>query len=574
MYKSFIHWVAFLFIIILTSLSCKAPAPQTAVDRKWWKEAVVYQVYPRSFKDSDGDGIGDLKGIISKLDYIKSLGVDVIWLNPIYSSPNDDNGYDISDYRDIMKEFGTMQDFDRLLQGMHERGLKLVMDLVVNHSSDEHEWFKQSRSSRTNPYRNYYHWWDAERGKPAYRYSLFDVNHDAWKYDSLTNSYYLHYFSRKQPDLNWENPVLRNEVYDIMKFWLDKGIDGFRLDAFQFVAKDTTFPAFPVGFEKNFLEYYAMGPHLHDYLKEMNKEVLSKYEIMTVAEGAGNTYEDAHNLVDADRHELNMAYAFEGVDIAKPEGYSLVHFKEVFSRWDSVFAQKGWLSVFLANHDQARMVSRFGNDSAAFRDLSSKMLTTFLMTMRGTPYYYNGDELGMTNIRFDKIEDYRDVPTLNEYQFQKNKGADLEQFLETLKFSCRDNGRTPFQWDSTLHAGFTTGTPWIKVNPDYITVNEASEDADPNSCLNYFRKIVRLRKENEAFVYGKYTLLDKHNPDVYAYTREMDGKKFLILLNFKSKPAYADTGLDLDQAKILISNYMTGSPDGHLRPYESVVLEL
>ena len=298
-----------------------------------------------------------MKGLISKLDYIKSLGVDVIWLNPIYQSPNDDNGYDVSDYRSIMKEFGTMADFDALLKGMHERGLKLVMDMVLNHSSDEHYWFQQSRSSRNNPYRNYYHWWNAERGTPPYRYSIFDVNHDAWKYDSLSNAYYLHYFSRKQPDLNWENPALRTEVFDIMRFWADKGIDGFRLDAFQFAAKDTTFPPFPQGYEKKLSKYYAMGPGLHDYLKEMNEAVFSKYPLMSVAEGAGNSFEDAHNLVDANRKELNMAYAFEGVDIAKSGGYSLLHFKEVFSKWDSAFAENGWLSIFLANHDQARMVS-------------------------------------------------------------------------------------------------------------------------------------------------------------------------------------------------------------------------
>src|SRR4029077_1128890 len=296
-----------LFISVFISLSvCSEKSfgqknnSSGITDRKWWKEAIVYQIYPRSFKDNDGDGIGDLKGIISKLDYIKSLGVNVIWLNPIYSSPNDDNGYDVSDYRNIMTDFGTMSDFDSLLKGMHERGIKLVMDLVVNHSSDEHEWFKQSRSSRTNPYRNYYHWWNADRGKPAPRYSLFDVNHDAWRYDSVTNAYYLHYFSRKQPDLNWENPDLRKEVYGIMKFWADKGIDGFRLDAFQFAAKDTSFPAFPAGYEKNFMLYYAMGTNLHHYLKEMYSEVLSKYDVMSVAEGAGNSFEDAHNLVDAD----------------------------------------------------------------------------------------------------------------------------------------------------------------------------------------------------------------------------------------------------------------------------------
>ena len=569
----------FLFIFIAVSAGSANVFGQTNLshnedDRKWWKEAIVYQIYPRSFKDSNGDGIGDLKGIISKLDYIKSLGINTIWLNPIYSSPNDDNGYDVSDYRNIMKDFGTMADFDSLLKGMHDRGIKLVMDLVVNHSSDEHEWFKQSRSSRTNPYRNYYHWWNAENGKPPYRYSLFDINHDAWMYDTLTNAYYLHYFSRKQPDLNWENPKVRHEVYEIMKFWADKGIDGFRLDAFQFAAKDTTFPSFPKGFEKNFSLYYAMQGNLHGYLQEMNNEVLSKYNVMSVAEGAGNSLTDAHNLVDASRHELNMAYAFDGVDIAKPEGYSLLHFKKVFSRWDSAFADKGWLSIFLANHDQARLVSRFGNDSPAFREPSAKMLATFIMTMRGTPYYYNGDELGMTNARFDKIEDYRDMPTLNEYQHQKNIGGNLQKFMEKIKFGCRDNGRTPFQWNSNTNAGFTTGTPWIKVNKNYTKINEAAENKDPNSVLNYFRKIVNLRKENMILVYGKYTLLDKDNPDVYAYTRELNGRKWLILLNFKSKASTFNTNIDLKKEKLLLDNYSTPSLSKTLQPYEAAIYDI
>ena len=565
--------------IAATLLSCNGNEKQSVAvtndsTKKWWKEAIVYQLYPRSFKDSDGDGVGDLKGIISKLDYLKSLGIDAIWLNPIYSSPNDDNGYDISDYRNIMKEFGTMEDFDALLKGMHERDIKLVMDLVVNHSSDEHEWFKQSRSSRTSPYRNYYHWWDADRGKPNFRYSLFDVNHDAWKYDSVTNAYYLHYFSRKQPDLNWENPKLRNEVYDIMKFWLNKGIDGFRMDAFQFVAKDTTFPAFPAGFEKDFVKYYGMVSPIHDYLKEMNREVFSKYNAMSVAEGAGNNFEDAHNLVDADRNELNMAYAFDAVDLAKPEGYSVLKFKEIFSKWDSAFAEKGWLSIYLANHDQARLVTRFGNDSPEFREVSSKMLSTFIMTMRGTPYYYNGDELGMTNIRFTKIEDYRDMPTLNEYQHQKDIKGDIPKFMQTISFSCRDNGRTPFQWDSSFNAGFTTGTPWIKVNPNYSTINAAAQEKDANSCLNYFRKLTKLRKENPALVYGKYIILDKTNPDAYCYTREWEGKKFLVLLNFRSTPVTINTGIDISKAKNILSNYLTPQTSNQLRPYEAAVYEL
>jgi oligo-1,6-glucosidase len=581
MKKIISHLIIFIYALLNTGTGyTQTNNTFDSAERKWWKEAVVYQIYPRSFKDNDGDGVGDLKGIISKLDYIKSLGVDAVWLNPIYSSPNDDNGYDVSDYRDIMKDFGTMADFDSLLQGLHERGIKLIMDLVVNHSSDEHEWFKQSRGSRDNPYRNYYHWWNAEDGKPPYRYSLFDVNHDAWRYDSVTNAYYLHYFSRKQPDLNWENPKLRIEVFDIMKFWADKGIDGFRLDAFQFAAKDTTWPAFPQGFEKNFSLYYAMQGNLHGYLQQMYKEVFSKYDVMSVAEGAGNSFTDAHNLVDENRHELNMAYAFEGVDIAKRDGYSLLHFKEVFSKWDSAFANDGWLSIFLANHDQARMVTRFGNDTEPYRALSSEMLSTFIMTMRGTPFYYNGDELGMTNIRFNKIEDYRDVQTLNAYQYEKNNGGNLDAFIKQEAFESRDNGRTPFQWDNTTNAGFTTGTSWIKVNPNYTTINEATENKDSNSVLNYFRKLVKLRKDSLVLVYGKYSLLDKNNSKVYAYTREGEGEKMLILLNFSTTASTCNVGTDISNATLLLTNYKdaplknTAHTTITLRPYEALVYSL
>jgi oligo-1,6-glucosidase len=473
-----------------------------------------------------------------------------------------------------LKEFGTMADFDELLNAMHVRGIKLVMDFVFNHSSDEHEWFKQSRSSRTSPYRNYYHWWNAENGKPPYRYSLFDINHDAWKYDSATNAYYLHYFSRKQPDLNWENPALRQELYSIMKFWAEKGIDGFRLDAFQFAAKDTTFPAFPKNFEDHFTRWYAMQGNLHGYLQEMNKEVLSRYNVMSVAEGAGNSFEDAHNLVDANRNELNMAYPFDGVDIPRRGGYSLLHFKEVFSRWDSAFAEKGWLAIFLANHDQARLVSRFGNDSPAFRDPSAKMLATFLMTMRGTPFYYFGDELGMSNAGFSRIEDYRDMQTLNEYRHLKAKGPVPDKFMKEIQFSSRDNGRTPFQWDNSPNAGFTSGAPWINVNKNFTTINAAAEEKDPNSVLNYFRKVVQLRKDNLVLVYGKYTLIDKNNPDVYAYTRELDGKKFLIMLNFKSKTSTLKSDLDITHAKLLLDNYSGPTKSKTLKAYEAVVYEL
>ncbi|MEN9612367.1 MAG: hypothetical protein RLZZ628_3181 [Bacteroidota bacterium] len=583
------NFISISTILIVFFMSCQTVAdkktPPSVSNRNWWKEAVVYQIYPRSFMDSNGDGVGDLKGITSKLDYVKSLGVDVIWLNPIYASPNADNGYDISDYQNIMKEFGTMEDFDALLKGMHERGLKVVMDLVVNHCSDEHKWFQEARKSRTNPYRDYFHWWNAEKGKPAPRYSFFDVKNDAWEYDSTTNAYYLHYFADKQPDLNWENPKVRAEIFKMMRFWFDKGVDGFRMDVIPIISKDTTFPVMPPLYKGDWGRFYANGPHIHDYLQEMNREVLSKYDIMTVAEGMGVSTDDVLNFVDADRKELNMAYHFEGTSYGyvpnqfktvDPKGYDLVGFKKLYSRWDSAFSQKGWGTIYLGNHDQPRMLTRWGNDSPEFRAVSSKMLTTFLMTMRATPYYYYGDELGMNNIKFDRIEDYRDIETLNEYQKIKNQGGDLKAFIESQKNGgARDNGRTPFQWDNSPNAGFTKGTPWLKVNPNYATINAVAQEKDPNSILNYFRNIVKLRKSEPTLEYGKYTLLDANNPSVYAYTRELDGKKLLVLLNFKSKDAKMDTsGLDLSKAKVLIGNYPTPSVSGSLKPYEAVVLAL
>ncbi len=577
-----------MFAAILLLNSCNEKPKESSAketDTKWWKEAVVYQIYPRSFKDNNGDGIGDLKGIISKLDYIKSLGIDVVWLNPIFSSPNDDNGYDISDYRGIMKEFGTMADFDSLLKGMHDRGIKLVLDLVANHSSSEHEWFKQSRSSRTNPYRNYYHWWPAERGKPAHRWSFFDVNEDAWMYDSATNAYYLHYFSRKQPDLNWENPNVRQEIFDMMNFWFDKGVDGFRMDVIPFISKDTTFPELPKQYNGNYIAYYANGPHLHEYLKEMNQKVLSKHDVMSVAEGIGVTPATAHDFVDADRNELNMLYHFDGVNYGyvpgkfktpEPGGYKLVGFKEIYTKWDSTFATKGWGTIYLGNHDQPRMVTRWGNDSPEFREVSSKMLTTFLLTMRATPYYYFGDELGMSNIKFDKIEDYNDIETINHYALAKSKGEDLKAFIEAQKISARDNGRTPFQWDTTANAGFTTGKPWLKVNPNYKTVNVATEEKDPNSVLNYFRKAVQLRKNNKTLVYGKYELLDKPNEKIYAYTRGEGKDKILVILNFsKDKVNWTVPG-DLMLAETpLLNNYASYSARAssvELEPYQAIVI--
>ncbi len=568
---------AFLFLSCKSTPKKEVNAVVTKTD--WWKESVVYQIYPRSFKDSDGDGIGDLKGIVEKLDYVKSLGVDAVWLNPIYTSPNDDNGYDISNYRTIMKDFGTMEDFDMLLKEMHKRNIKLIMDLVVNHSSDEHEWFKQARSSRTNPYRNYYHWWPAEKGKPPYRWSFFDVNSDAWMYDTLTNSYYLHYFSRKQPDLNWENPKLRKEVYDIMKYWCDKGIDGFRMDAFQFASKDTTWPELPKGYEKNVIKYYGVGPHLHEYIQEMNKEVMSKYNIMTVAEGAGSSPTEALEFVDPARKELNIAYHFEGVDVGKNIGeFGLVKYKDIYSRYDSTFADKGWLSIFLANHDQPRMVTKFGNNAPPFREASSKMLSTFILTMRGTAFYYNGDELGMDNIRFNSMSDYNDVATKNKFLEIKNKAGDTAAFIELQKQTSRDNGRTPFQWDGSNNAGFTTGTPWLKINPDYKKINATDEAKDVNSPLNYFKKLIQLRKDNiDLFVYGKYELIDRENPNVFAYVRTSAKEKVLVLLNFNKEISTIKIPKGYSLGNEMINNLQPLKFEGSsikLAPYQACIVKM
>ena len=574
-----------LFILLAIILGCSSE--QTAEENyeikksaeTWWKEAVIYQLYPRSFKDSDGDGIGDLQGVTEKLDYLQSLGINMVWMNPIYSSPNADNGYDISDYRNIMEEFGTMEDFDAMLKGMHDRGIRFVMDVVVNHSSDEHEWFKQSRSSRDNPYRDYYHWWPAVKGTPPYRWSFFDPEGNAWKYDSLTDAYYLHYFAQKQPDLNWENPKVRQEVYDIMKFWAEKGVDGFRLDAFQFVSKDTTWQELPEGYEKEVIKYYGMGPNLHSYLREMYDEVLSKYDVFAVSEGAGSSFQDAHDLVDADRNELQMAYHFEGVDIVNDlSGYTLNELRDSFSTWDSAFAEKGWISIFLANHDNARLVSRYGNDSPEFREVSSKMLNTFILSMRGTPYCYDGDEIGMTNIDFTRIEQYQDIAARNSYRKAMANGLDMDEFMKRLNFLSRDNGRTPMQWNSEPYAGFTKGNPWLPVNDNYTSINVAAQENDPNSCLNYFRKMVKLRNDNpEVLVYGDYEVILPDHPSVYAYTRLSGNDGMLVLLNFSGEQQTVQLPTEILLKKELINNYSESLETEKgitLLPYQALIYDL
>lgn len=555
----------------------------------WWKGAVIYQIYPRSFKDSNGDGIGDLQGIISELDYIESLNIDAIWLNPIYSSPNDDNGYDISDYRNIMTEFGTMEDFDRLLEEVHKRGIRLILDLVVNHTSDEHPWFIEARSSRDNPFYEFYHWWPVEKGTPPIRKSYFDEEGSAWKYNEATRSYYLHYFSRKQPDLNWENPQVRKEVYEMMKYWFDKGIDGFRMDSIPLISKDTDFPEIDLERYPKVFPYYAHGPHLHDYLHEMNRKVVSQYDVMTVGEGSEVQYKEASLFVAPQREELDMLYGFgpsqvrnETIPDSPDSGieYSLIALKKMFSEWDKGVGD-GWPAIYLGNHDQSRILSRFGQDSGPYRELSSKMLSTFLLTMRGTVYWYAGDEIGMGNIKFKDIVQYKDVDTITNYKRILKEGGDTEEYLEKQKLIARDNARTPFQWNSSQNAGFTTGIPWIEVNPDYKKVNVAEEEVSPDSVLNYFKDAIKCRKENKELIYGDYFLIDEDNICIYAYLRQWHGEKILVTLNFSSHDAFMEKIDGIELTNIILHNYKNRNQQDilldnklHLFPYEAIVWKL
>lgn len=564
--------------------------------KKWWKEGIVYQVYPRSFQDTNGDGIGDLPGILSRLDYIRSLGADIIWLNPVYQSPNDDNGYDISDYQSIMDEFGTLEDWERLLKEMHERDLKLIMDLVVNHTSDEHRWFQESRKSRDNPYRDYYIW----RDKPNNWVSYFGG--PAWDYDETTGQYYLHLFSRKQPDLNWENPQVRQEIYQMMRWWLDKGIDGFRMDVINFLAKDPALPSVegvPEGELGYGAPFYANQPRLHDYLKEMNREVLSRYDIMTVGECGETNLEEARLLVAPERQELNMIFQMELVSIDsgwhgkwEPSEWTLPQFKEIINRWNSGLHGRGWNSFFLMNHDQPRALSRFGNDGE-YREVSQKLLHTLILTQPGTPYLYQGEEIGMTNVKFTRIEDYRDIDTLNYYrEAVLEGGAPAETVLSQLHIKSRDNSRTPMPWTGSSrakHAGFTEGTPWIPLNPNYTTVNVADAEARPDSPLHYLRRMTRLRKAHPLFAYGDYTDLAPEDEALFLYRRrdEEAGREALVILNFSDAPmalssemraALKSTFSRWEEMALLIGNHADrgdGTPppaDGAtLRPWEALV---
>ena len=547
--------------------------------KAWWKEAVIYQIYPRSFADSNGDGIGDLNGITAHLDYLETLGIDVIWLSPVYKSPNDDNGYDISDYRDIMDDFGTMEDFDRLLAEAHRHHIKIVMDLVVNHTSDEHAWFIESRSSKDNPYRDYYIWKDPKNGKEPNNWGAC-FGGSAWEFDERTGMYYLHCFSKKQPDLNWENPKVRDEVFDMMNWWCEKGIDGFRMDVISMISKDQSYPDGPVedGLYGSFGPYVCNGPRVHEFLQEMNKRVLSHYDLLTVGEAAGVTIDEAKKYANSDGTELGMVFQFEHVDLVKsPIGKwtdqkpQLTDFRRVMNKWQYELEGKAWNSLFLDNHDQPRVVSRFGNDSEAYRVISAKMLATCLHMMKGTPYIYQGEELGMTNVYFDKLEDYRDIESINAFHQYVDSGiVKAEDMMRYLKEISRDNARTPMQWDDSKNAGFTDGTPWINVNPNYKEINAKAAVADPNSVFHYYQELIKLRHTLPIIVYGKFQGLLEDSETIYAYNRLLDGQVLTVACNFTDQEQDCTLFDDL-AGEELISNYKEHKA-GKLQPYEARVI--
>ena len=546
-----------------------------------WKEAVVYQIYPRSFMDANGDGIGDLRGIISKLDYLKELGVDVVWLSPVYRSPNDDNGYDISDYRDIMADFGTMADFDLMLAQMHRRGLKLMMDLVVNHTSDEHPWFAAACRDKRGPYRDYYFFRDGVDGGPPNNWASH-FGFSAWEKEPGGEQYFLHLYTKKQPDLNWDNPAVRDEVYDLMRFWLDKGIDGFRMDVINYISKVPGLPSMPGGGLRLPTPYIANGPRVHEYLREMNERVLAGRDLITVGEMVSVTTEEARLYTHEDRRELNMVFTFEhmyldavGEDKWQLRPWTLSELKDVFTRWQNDLADGCWNSLYLNNHDQARMVSRFGDDGV-YRVESAKMLATFLHTLQGTPYIYQGEELGMTNAGFERIGQYRDVDTLNHYaEAVEVYDEDPEKVMEAIRRKSRDNARTPMQWDDTENAGFSTGKPWLGVNPNYREINAAREQADPGSVFHYYRRLIALRKRHKVMVYGAYQIICREHPQVYAYTREYQGEHLPVLLNFSATEAVATLPSELPVGRMqpFIGNYPDAVPSAGpaLRPYEAQV---
>ena len=558
------------------------------MEKRWWKESVVYQIYPRSFCDSNGDGIGDLNGITSKLDYLKELGVDVIWLSPVYKSPNDDNGYDISDYQDIMDEFGTMEDFDRMLATAHEKGIKIMMDLVVNHTSDEHKWFIESRKSTDNPYRDYYIWRPAKEdgSLPNNWGSCFSG--PAWEYDKTPDMYFLHLFSKKQPDLNWDNPVVRQEVFDMMNWWLEKGVDGFRMDVISLISKEQ--PELPD--KEPGINGYATfnvsanGPHVHEYLQEMRQKALNNADTITVGECSGVTLEEAKKYARSDEKELNMVFQFEHMDVDSDEKagkwttrkMDLRDLKKILTRWQKGLQDIAWNSLYWENHDQPRSVSRFGNDSDEYREISAKMLATCIHMMQGTPYVYQGEELGMTNCPFNTLENFRDLESINAFHELTEQGKMTEEeMMAAIGYKGRDNARTPMQWDDSANAGFSgaDATPWIMVNPNYTKINAKDQVSREDSVFKYYQKLIKLRHESDLIVYGTYDLILDDDKDIYAYIRTLGDEKLIVYCNFSENTREVELPEEFTDGKILISNYNDAkvSEKITLRPYEAIVIQ-
>lgn len=552
------------------------------MNKKWWKECVAYQVYPRSFMDSNGDGVGDIKGVTSKLDYLKDLGIDVIWLSPMYKSPNDDNGYDISDYQDIMEEFGTMEDFDELLLEVHQRGMKLILDLVINHTSDEHPWFIESRSSRDNDKRDWYIWRDGKEEKEPNNWeSIFSGS--AWKYDELTDQYFMHIFSARQPDLNWENPEVRNALYDMVNWWLDKGIDGFRVDAISHIKKK---PGLPDLANPDNLDYVSSFPYMmnvegiDDFLSEFAEKTIKKYDIMTVGEANGVGLNDADKWVGEDHGYFNMIFQFEFLNLWNKDAkdtVDVVALKKVLSKWQNGLEGRGWNALFIENHDQPRRVSTWANDAKFWKE-SAKMLGTLYFLMKGTPFIYQGQEIGMTNVQFPSIDDYDDVGMVNFYKVEAEKGVPHEEIMKVVWKQGRDNARTPMQWNEGNMAGFTTANhSWIGVNPNYLTINVEEQIKDPDSILSFYKELIRLRKGSPLFVYGSYELLLPNHKRLFVYIRKLGYKKAIVINNFSEKPTIfrLPSSLSYKHSELVLHNYEVQNKKLRkstlLKPYESRV---
>ena len=555
------------------------------MEKRWWKESVVYQIYPRSFCDSNGDGIGDLNGITGKLDYLKELGVDVIWLSPVYKSPNEDNGYDISDYQAIMDEFGTMEDFDRMLATAHEKGIKIMMDLVVNHTSDEHKWFIESRKSTDNPYRDYYIWRPAKEdgSLPNNWGSCFSG--PAWEYDKTTDMYFLHLFSKKQPDLNWDNPAVRQDVFDMMNWWLKKGVDGFRMDVISLISKEPGLPDKEPGINGYAtFNVSANGPHVHEYLQEMRQKALNNADTITVGECSGVTLEEAKKYARSDEKELNMVFQFEHMDVDSDEKagkwttrkMDLRNLKKILTRWQKGLQDIAWNSLYWENHDQPRSVSRFGNDSDEYREISAKMLATCIHMMQGTPYVYQGEELGMTNCPFNTLDNFRDLESINAFHELTEQGKMTEEdMMAAIGYKGRDNARTPMQWDDSAYAGFSTATPWIMVNPNYTKINARDQVNREDSVFKYYQKLIKLRHESELIVYGTYDLILDDDKDIYAYIRTLGDEKLIVYCNFSENTREVELPEEFTNGKVLISNYIDAKVNHKitLRPYEAIVIQ-